>query len=72
MRILTDSEVIDLTGHKQPQAQRKWLDAQGIRHWVNAANKVRIWSTALDNAVQTGAKSSKPDFSKLNTVGIKA
>lgn len=65
MRILTDSEVIDLTGHKRAQDQGKWLDAQGIRYWISAANKVRIWSSALDNAVNAGAKSGRPNFEAL-------
>jgi len=50
MRILTDDEVATLTGHKTTTKQSQWLEQNGIRHFVNAKNKVRLTDTALEIA----------------------
>lgn len=33
---LTKDEVIELTGHKQPKAQARWLETNGITFFINA------------------------------------
>jgi len=67
MRILTDDEVATLTGHKTTTKQSQWLEQNGIRHWVNAKNKVRITDTALEAAQQGGAPASNaPNFAALH------
>jgi hypothetical protein len=33
---LTPDEIRELTGYRQHAAQIRWLQREGIRHWVNA------------------------------------
>jgi hypothetical protein len=70
MRILTDDEVATLTGHKTTTKQSQWLEQNGIRHWVNAKNKVRITDTALEAAQQSATQTSNvPNFAALQRTG---
>jgi len=66
MRILTDDEVANLTGHKTTAKQSQWLEQNGIRHFVNAKNKVRLTDTALEVAQQgIQPASNAPNFGAL-------
>jgi hypothetical protein len=70
MRILTDDEVATLTGHKTTTKQSQWLEQNGIRHWVNAKNKVRITDTAIEAAQQGATQTSNvPNFAALQRTG---
>ena len=70
MRILTDDEVATLTGHKTTTKQSQWLEQNGIRHWVNAKNKVRITDTAIEAAQQGATPTSNvPNFAALQRTG---
>lgn len=37
--ILTPDELVALTGHKQPKAQKEWLDNNGIHYLVNGKHR---------------------------------
>lgn len=66
MRILTDDEVATLTGHKSTTKQSQWLEQNGIRHFVNAKNKVRLTDSALELAQQASQPASNaPNFGAL-------
>jgi hypothetical protein len=45
---LTDPELCDYTGLRQAAAQSRFLRRSGIRHIVNAANKVRLTWDAVN------------------------
>lgn len=36
---LTDAELQTLTGYRRPACQRRWLERNGIPHFVNALGK---------------------------------
>lgn len=70
MRILTDDEVATLTGHKNTTKQSQWLEQNGIRHFVNAKNKVRLTDTALESAQQgIQPACNAPNFAALQRTG---
>lgn len=62
---LTDEQLADLTGLKQPAAQIRWLQRNGVDHYVRADGKPRVLMSALRrNAAEvTGAAS--PNFEAL-------
>lgn len=37
--LLTPDELVALTGHKQPKAQKEWLDNNGIHYLVNGKHR---------------------------------
>lgn len=39
---LDASELLDLTGYRQPAAQVRWLRRNGITHYVRADGQVRV------------------------------
>lgn len=48
MGFLTDVELIEFTGYVQPAAQSRFLRQHGIRHVVNAINKVKVTWDAVN------------------------
>lgn len=67
MRILDDSEVANLTGHKTGRKQSEWLTANNIKHWINAQNKVRVTDSAIEAAINPAIpqSSNQPNFGAL-------
>ncbi len=66
MRILTTNEIIDLTGFTQPGKQSKWLNQQGIKHWINGKGEVKVSDTAVDEAVASKQQAGpQPKFEAL-------
>jgi len=61
--LLTDKEVVELTGLKTASGQSKWLQKEKILHFVNAQNKVRVTWHSVDNPT---TKVKEPDFSKVS------
>lgn len=48
MNLLTDDELQRLTGYKQKSAQVRWLQANGVRHYVRADGRPNVPASALD------------------------
>lgn len=71
---LTPDELQDHTGLKQAAAQRKRLEADGLRKgvhfFVRADGKIRLLRAALTERVKTGPKASttraQPNFEALH------
>ncbi len=58
MSFLSDSELTELTGYVQPAAQSRFLRQHGIRHIVNAINKVKVTWDAVNG--EAAAKRQRP------------
>jgi len=63
---LTADELYELTGLRQAAAQIRWLQRNGVEHYVRADGKVRVRHAAFGE--QNTAKSSivEPDFEALS------
>ena len=44
---LTDEQLADLTGYARPSAQVRWLQSNGITHYVRADRRPRVPVTAI-------------------------
>lgn len=64
MKLLSDQEVIKLTGYRRPSTQAKWLKANKIRHWINGAGRVIVPCSALD-AVGVEKQGIFPNFEAI-------
>lgn len=63
---LSDEEVIELTGYRMPACQKRWLDENRIKAYLNALNKVRVPRDAFVAYQATKTeKRTQPDFSKV-------
>lgn len=62
-RLLTDTEVADLTGFKTPNKQAQWLQRERILYFVNGQNRVRVTWHSVNNP---SYKNEEPDFSKVS------
>jgi hypothetical protein len=45
---LTAEQVAELTGRKQPAAQRRWLDRNGVRYFVRADGRPAVREADLE------------------------
>lgn len=59
---LTDDEIYDLTGYRQPAAQVRWLQKNGVQHYVRSDGKPRVLPSALEEREQPSAR---PNFEAL-------
>lgn len=70
MGFLTDAEVCDYTGYTQAAAQSRFLRRSGIRHIVNAANKVRVTWEAINGGAGKGTKEkARVDLTAFDKAG---
>jgi len=53
MYLLTEAEIERLTGYKQKSAQVRWLQSNGVRHYVRADGRPNVPSSALDIPKET-------------------
>ena len=53
---LTPDELVTLTGYKRPADQVRWLERNGVPHWINAQGRpvVRQDMRQPSNAPQLG------------------
>lgn len=51
MRLLTTKELENLTGYRQKAAQVRWLQKNGVRHYVRADGHPNVTEGALDTPV---------------------
>lgn len=63
---LTPSELVDLTGYKRASLQVRWLQRQGIRHYVRRDGKPAVVAVDLST---TEPPRPRPDFSKVLRAG---
>lgn len=62
---MTDEEVEELTGYVYPKRQVRWLEENGIEHYVNGRGKVRILRDHHASRKPKPPERTKPDFTKL-------
>lgn len=65
---LTPEEVIETTGLHQPAAQIRWLQKNGVRHFVRADGKPRVPRRAItDESVTISGRNVliEPDFDAI-------
>lgn len=62
---LTPEELEDLTGLKQSAAQIRWLQKNGVEHYVRADGRVRVVPAALEPARGDTKAATKPNFEVL-------
>jgi len=65
--LLSDGDLILLTGYRLPAAQRRWLDRAGLRYLTDAAGRPRVAREAVD--VLLGV--AKPSAQDLRDVPAK-
>lgn len=51
MQLLSDESLEQLTGYRQKAAQIRWLQQNGVRHYVRADGRAVVTETALDAPV---------------------
>lgn len=61
---LSDADMIDLTGYTQPAAQVRWLQKNGVHHFVRRDGKPRVFPDALKPRDKSIAV-PQPDFDAL-------
>lgn len=66
MIFLTDEEMIEMTGYRQPAKQIRWLQKWRIRHTVNRDGRPKVTRAAVE-----GSETPKttPNFAALRKVG---
>lgn len=67
--ILTDNELISLTGYRVASKQIKWLENNNISHYVNGAQKPVVLRSTLTGGLNSinniTVISKKPNFEAL-------
>jgi hypothetical protein len=63
---LTDEEMVELTGYRQPAAQIRWLQKWRIRHTINRNGHPKVTQAAVEGSE---APKTKPNFAALRQVG---
>jgi len=66
MLLLTDKEIERLTGYKQKAAQVRWLQKNGVRHFVRADGHPNVPESALDT---TAPARSGPKLDAVRRAG---
>lgn len=71
MIFLTESEVEDLTGYKNPSAQRRWFEKRGYRFAVRADGRPRVMVAEVERHMlgTTRTKRTEPNYNALCSVG---
>ncbi|WP_221795540.1 DUF4224 domain-containing protein [Oceanobacter mangrovi] len=61
---LNDNDLVELTGYVQKNSQRRWLQRQGIVHYINAKGQVKVAWFNVTHPTWTIANQdvSEPDF----------
>lgn len=62
--LLGAEEIRDLTGYRLAAYQIKWLQRQGITHWVRADGKPVVPRSAIE-APQVRVTAPEPDWSAI-------
>lgn len=66
MIFLTDDEMIELTGYRQPAAQIRFLQKWHIRHLVHQNGHPKVTHAAVDGSE---TPRTAPNFTALKRVG---
>jgi len=61
-RLLTETEVVELTGFKTPNKQAEWLQRERILHFISGQNKVKVTWHSVDHP---SYRTEEPDFSQI-------
>jgi hypothetical protein len=61
---LSPADIEALTGRKQPAAQRRWLDRNGVRYFVRADGRPAVREADLDG--DRPPRPSGPNLAALN------
>lgn len=64
---LTADELADLTGKKQPAAQRRVLDRNGIRYFVRGDNHLAVFRSHAEGIESD--RPTGPNLEALNRLG---
>ncbi len=64
---LTAAEVVDLTGYRQASAQVKWLQRNGISHYVRGDGQVRVPREFFAARTAAAPAAAQPNFAALGT-----
>lgn len=62
---LNDKQLQELTGYRQPAAQIRWLQRQGITHYVRADNHPVVPVSALSG--ERAPARPRPNFAAIRT-----
>ena len=60
---LTKEELEELTGHKRPSGQKKWLDGYALPYFIGLDGYPRVLRSTLEN--KQIQQSASPDFTAL-------
>lgn len=60
--ILTNAELIQLTGHEQHSKQREWLKRNGIGYFVSAGGRPSVTWQMIHNAQTASSQTADDDF----------
>ncbi|MGH9644188.1 MAG: DUF4224 domain-containing protein [Terriglobales bacterium] len=62
--LLSLEELVELTGHTQAAAQRRWLTRNHIRHWIRADGHPSVPRDAVSGAAPASLSAARttPDF----------
>lgn len=64
--LLTDADLIELTGYEQPQAQARALREIGVRAVVRKDGHLRVtWEAITRGMVMTASRPVEPDFGSV-------
>ena len=61
--LLTEAEVQDLTGFKQPAKQAAWFDENRITYFMSGHGRIKVTWVSINNPSR---RSPEPDFSSLH------
>lgn len=62
---LEASELLDLTGYRQPAAQVRWLRKNGVTHYVRADGQVRVPRSFFAERPIKPVRTAEPDYAAL-------
>lgn len=57
---LTVDELVALTGHKQPKAQKEWLDNNGVNYMVNGKHRPVVGRYHIREVLMGDSETEKP------------
>lgn len=63
--LLTEADLIELTGVEQPAAQLRVLRDHGLHPIVRRDGRPRVTWTAIDAVITRGPPNAEPDWSAL-------
>jgi hypothetical protein len=59
---LTEDQLQELTGYRQPKAQVTWLQKNGVRHYVRADGRPKVPTAAIESPDGVVPSVVLPDF----------